>query len=275
MNQARSLVADRAGSFLQPLLDKFFAKDLTANDLLKSSGVASLAELTSQVKTRVWPDLPLTSANAVETAEGLLGRMTPWHMDTASGYTWDSTVHARKLPLAPGPGIDVKGPWELSRCHDLVTLGLAYRETADERFAEQVVATILDWIERNPPRMGVNWINAMEAGIRAVNWCWAFLLIRSSPFVDERFVEKFLISLATHATFIHTHLEFREASIDGRQARLNSNHYLCDLAGLLSIGRLFPELDLHKYADFAASEFRLELTRSEEASCRERVSSPV
>ena len=259
VNQAFSLASDRAGSLVQPVLDNLFAKDPTPDELLKSSGATSLTELTDRLKTRDWPDLPLDMPDAPEAAEGLLGRMSPWHIDFASGYVWDSTVHARKLPLAPGPGIDIKGPWELSRCHDLVTLGLAYRETADERFAAHAVATILDWIEKNPPRTGVNWMSAMEAGIRAVNWCWAFALIRPSATVDERFSEKLLLSLSTHATFIHANLEFREASIAGRKARLNSNHYLCDLAGLLSIGMLFPELGLQKHAAFAASEFKKEL----------------
>ncbi len=259
LNQARSLASTRIAAVLLPAYDKVFSADLTVEELLHRAGASTLSGLTGRLKAREWPRLPLLLPNAPAAAEGLIGVRMDWHADPKSGYRWDKRLHSARIPIDPGTGVDIKGPWELSRCHDLVTLGLAYRETEDERFSNEVIARILDWIEENPFRRGVNWVSPMEAGIRAVNWCWAFALVRTSSAVNEAFAGAFLKSLHTHATYVRSNLEFRQAWKEGRKVRLNSNHYLCDLAGLLSIGMLFPELALEEHASFAARELKVEL----------------
>lgn len=257
LNQARSLVSVRVRTALQPAYDRIFHRELSTEELLRRAGFASAREMTSHLKSRPWPAIPLERGRS-ETALTVRTAKMPWHSDTKTGYTWDR-VHYRRVPLSPAPGVDIKVPWEMSRCHNLVALGLDYRQCGDDRYAREVVAQLTDWIKENPVPYGVNWVSPMEAGIRAVNWCWAFELVRRSEVVRESFVVEFLKSLHTHATFIRSNLEYREAWIGGRRMRLNSNHYLCDLAGLLSIGLLFPELELQEYSEFAARELEIEL----------------
>jgi hypothetical protein len=183
----------------------------------------------------------------------------PWHMDFKSGFSWNPETYYKRVRYGDRPGVDIKTAWELSRFQHAITLGQAYRLSKNEACAEEFVRQVLDWIDRNPCAFGVNWSCAMEVGIRAVNWIWAFYLLKDSPAIDEVFLPKFLTSLYNHARFICENLEYREVWIDGRRRRLNSNHYLSDLVGLLYVAMLFPEFKMEKEAVFAASELQTEL----------------
>src|SRR5687768_16789158 len=79
-----------------------------------------------------------------------VGEQLPWHTDFKTGREW---------PLQYSPDIEfseldrptyVKVPWELSRCQHFPLLGQAYWLTGDERYAQEYVAEISDWIARNP-----------------------------------------------------------------------------------------------------------------------------
>ena len=257
LNQARSLAAGRARAALQPMYDRWFRSDPSKEDVLKQSGFGSAAELAHALKTRQWPELLWRSDGVTGEADQV--SLRSWHTDFNSGYVWDSSTHYSRVPLSPSPGADIRMVWEWSRCHQFVILGQAYRLTKNERYAQQFTTQLLDWIRQNPCRYGVNWASPMEAGIRAINWLWAFSLMRTSAAVDDNFVLEFLTSMNTHAEFIRSNLEYREAYVHGRRRRLNSNHYLCDLAGLLSIGLLVPELRLAGDSEFAERELEIEL----------------
>jgi hypothetical protein len=109
-----------------------------------------------------------------------LGASLPWHTDFKTGRDW---------PLQYSPDIeyaeldrptDVKVPWELSRCQHFTTLGQAYWLTADERYAQEFVSEVEDWIARNPWGRGVNWACAMDVALRAVSWIWGFYFMSAS-----------------------------------------------------------------------------------------------
>jgi Heparinase II/III-like protein/Heparinase II/III N-terminus len=183
----------------------------------------------------------------------------PWQVDIKSGITWDRRTYYKDIKYGHVRGLDVKVPWELSRFHHLIVIGQAYHLTSREDYAVEFRRQLNDWIVTNPCRFGVNWSCTMEVGIRAVNWIWAFHFFLQSPQVDGAFLLKFLTALHNHATFIFHNLEFREAWVKGTRRRLNSNHYLGDLIGLLYISLLFPELKLTGYDKFAVRELETEL----------------
>jgi hypothetical protein len=186
------------------------------------------------------------------------GRL-PWNVDFKSGYAWDPATFYRDIRYGNVPGVDVKVPWELSRFQHLLPMGQAYYLTGDEKYPREFVRQVEDWIERNPYNHGVNWTCAMDVGIRAVNWIWAFHFFRKSTEVSDKFMQQFLLSLWSHARFIRLNLEFRKATVKGETRRLNSNHYLSDLIGLLYIALLFPELGLKKEVDFTRKELEIEI----------------
>ena len=225
---------------------------LTGHLDILGSGMRDLAAVKRQPVEVIGADGKITSS------ENITGYL-PWNVDFKSGIGWKSDVYYRDVKYGHLPGIDVKVPWELSRCHHLLRLGQAYRITGDERFTSEFIKQIDDWITANPCRFGVNWSCTMEVGIRVVNWIWAFHLFRISPQMDAAFLGRFLASLHAHVEFIRENLEYRETVIKGKRRRLNSNHYLANIVGLLYVALLFPELHLEKDRDFAIRELEIEL----------------
>lgn len=158
-----------------------------------------------------------------------------WHCDFKSGYRWRSDLYhtdVRHMEPLDAP-CDYKVPWELSRCHHLLTLGQAFFLTRDERFAETVRLHVEDWIRRNPYEFGINWVCAMDVAIRAVNWLWAYALLLDSKVLDREFRSLWLTSLIEHGRYILANDEW---------GPLVNNHYLANGAGLLYLGLLMSPL---------------------------------
>ena len=182
-----------------------------------------------------------------------LGPGIDWHRDPRADAPWPLT-HYTRVPLVIGRGADVRVVWELNRLQQLVTLGRAYLLTNDERYSEEFLLQLASWYEDNPPRFGVNWRMAMEAGIRAVNIIAALDMFRSSTAVSDQAVELILKTLLAHGRFIRTNLEF--------SYRTNSNHYLSDLIGLFAIGETLPEIrEARSWRDYSGPRLVKEMDR--------------
>jgi len=150
-------------------------------------------------------------------------------------------------------GSDIKVPWELSRFQHLPTLGKAYWLTGDEKYAEEFVSEINNWIESNPPQYGANWACTMDVAIRAVNWLWGLYFFEDSPQVTDDFLVDFLESLITHGRHIRGNLEKGWGGING-------NHYLSDIVGLVYLGVLFTEFkEAKKWREFGVGELVKEM----------------
>ena len=162
-----------------------------------------------------------------------LGPVIDWHCDPCSGQRWPLR-HYSQMPLIRGDGADVRVVWELNRLQHFTTLGRAYALTGDDGCTEEFLAQLASWNKANPPRFGPNWMNAMEAAIRAVNIIAALQMFSSSPKLTDEAIELILRMLIAHGSFIRANLEFTH--------RLASNHFLSDLIGLFAIGMIFPEL---------------------------------
>lgn len=157
-----------------------------------------------------------------------------WHRDLKTGEEWPARVWFRDTVLTPRAGSDVKMPWELSRCHHLPQLALAYRMRSDSRLVAEFRHQILDFIAQNPPRFGVNWFYAMDVGIRAANWIVAFdLFSEAGVSFDREFVEVLTRSLYEHGLHIWNYREWHPV--------IRGNHYLANLAGLIFIGARLNE----------------------------------
>jgi hypothetical protein len=134
-----------------------------------------------------------------------LGPEIDWHTDFKSGYRWPAAFYLDLEVTRLDDESDAKVPWELSRCHHLVALSRASRLFEDERYAAEMEHQLDSWITANPTGVGINWVNAMEVGLRAVNWVWA---VTTLP---------------------------RDRPLEGTPY-LRSNHFLSDILGLLALG---------------------------------------
>jgi len=161
-----------------------------------------------------------------------LGSRIDWHCDFKTGRRWPVTHFAAIEYNNLDEPSDVKVPWELSRGHQLVTLGRAWCLTGNEEYPREFAAQIESWLAENPTAMGVNWACTMDVAIRAVNWIWAAFLMRDAE-LPEAFWLRLLKALYQHGRFITNHLEYSD---------VNGNHYLADGAGLVYLGLLFRDL---------------------------------
>lgn len=236
----------RSDSFYREAVDRHFPEDK-----------ARILAAANQASERVFDLLGSGPVDLGKRAPA--GHVLPWHVDFKSGYAWDPNLFYRDIRYGNQPGVDVKVPWELSRCQHFPIMGQAYTLTSDEKYPQEFVAQVEDWIVQNRHNYGVNWLCAMDVGLRAVNWIWGFFFFRRSAALSDVFLERFLVSLYEHAAYIRDNLEFRRATVHGKEIRLNSNHYLSNLIGLLYISLLFPELNLGHDTEFARKELEIEL----------------
>lgn len=157
-----------------------------------------------------------------------------WHCDFKSNYQWDSSEYytpSWKYLDYMNNDIyaDVKVPWELSRFQHLVTLGKAYWYTNNEKYVNEFVNQINNWIENNPIEFGVNWVCTMDVAIRAVNWIWGYYFFQNSSKLTPEFKTNLFKSLFLHGRHIINNLEWES----------RNNHYLSNIVGLVYLGILF------------------------------------
>ncbi|HEX7294142.1 MAG TPA: alginate lyase family protein [Pyrinomonadaceae bacterium] len=172
-------------------------------------------------------------------------REIEWRRDPVSGFTSPLTYH-RDVQLIRADGSDARVLWELNRLAHLITLGQAYAVTRDEKFTNEFLSQLRSWTEQNPYGLGPNWHCAMEVALRAMNLLAAFELFRESPQITEQSLTQLLGLLDQHGTYIKNNLEFSYIA--------TSNHYFSDVAGLLWLGIMLPEL--HEAAEWRQFGYR-------------------
>jgi heparinase II/III-like protein len=183
-------------------------------------------------------------------ANQLITQNFDWNRDPRSGYLWPLDYH-RDIKLLRSDGSDVRVVWELNRLGHFITLGRAYILTRDAKYSSAFLKQLRSWNEANPYGRGPNWTCAMEVALRAVNLIAARELFRDSPQLDMQF----LLSLfQRHGNYIRRNLEFSYIA--------TSNHYLSDVAGLLWLGVMVPELrDAESWRKFGLKELLREMDK--------------
>jgi hypothetical protein len=157
-----------------------------------------------------------------------------WNLDPLSGFDWPLDHHAQ-IKLIRNEGSDVRVVWELNRMAHLITLGRAYALTDNQRFSTEFFRQLASWREQNPVGHGVNWNCAMEVALRAINLLAALEMFLPSPQMNETELAHLLRMFDQHGAHIRRNLEFSHIA--------TSNHYLCDVTGLLWLGLMLPEFE--------------------------------
>lgn len=161
------------------------------------------------------------------------GDPVDWHLDPISGRRAPRVHWSQLNILDPVSGGDPKVVWELNRHQWLVRLGQAYRLTKDERYAEAFVTYVGEWMQANPPGIGVNWASSLEVALRLISWCWAlFLFLRANTLSPRMFLD-LLEGIWTHASHVERYLSYFFAP---------NTHLTGEALGLFYAGVAFPEL---------------------------------
>lgn len=236
--------------------NRFFFSPLEANDFLTSirASYPNAEKLMVEAADRACNHV----FDLLGSGPKFLGEEIDWHIDFKTGHMFDpDQFHADARYPAPFPGgYDIKVPWELSRCQHFVCLGQAYWFTGNEKYAQEFVEQILNWIHQNPPLLGVNWACTMDVAIRVVNWLWAYHYFLESPTLDDDFKVSFYKSLLSHGRYIFRNLERYVTS----RGTLTSNHYLSNLLGLIYLGFLLPEFkEAKKWREFGLHAIEKEM----------------
>jgi uncharacterized heparinase superfamily protein len=181
-----------------------------------------------------------------------LGDDIQWNLDFKSGYRWPPSFYQDVEVTRLTDASDAKVPWELSRCHHLLTLARAAVLFEDSDYAEELERELESWLADNPTGYGINWANPMEVALRAVNWVWAIATLETWRKLDPALRPRVTASLQSHGRHLAANLE--------GTPYLRSNHYLSNLLGLLVLGTsLENDPEAERWRRLAASALEKEI----------------
>jgi hypothetical protein len=162
-----------------------------------------------------------------------LGDPIDWNRDHESGAptprAFAASIDYRDVRIAG----DAKVVWEPARHHQLIVLGRAYRASGDARYAREVVAQAASWLDQCPFGTGMHWRSPLELAIRAINWVWAFDLIRPAGALHGAAAARLLNALHLHVWDI--------ARKYSRGSSAN-NHLIGEAAGVFIASTCLPGL---------------------------------
>lgn len=160
-----------------------------------------------------------------------LGTEIDWNCDPVAGYRWPALA-ARRVNHRTASG-DPKWIWELNRLQHLPLLTQAWLFTGDDRFAEAALDQIDSWMDQNPVGTGIAWRGAFEAAIRGMSVAVAAQGLRTASSMTATRYRRIVRMLDASARYCWS----------GRSLHSSANNHLVgELAGLISLGLLQPEL---------------------------------
>lgn len=160
-----------------------------------------------------------------------LSRPVDWHRDPISKVCWPR-VPSNKIDHRVAGG-DAKWIWELNRLQHLPLLAEAWLFTGDDRYSSTAFEHLDGWIDQNPPGHGIAWRGAFEPGLRSISIAVALQGLRDAPELTVDRYQRIAQLLAVSAERC-----WQERS---RYSSAN-NHLIGEMAGLATIGMLFPDL---------------------------------
>jgi hypothetical protein len=158
-----------------------------------------------------------------------------WHLDPVHERTTPMVFWSQVPYLDPACG-DHKALGELHRHQHWLTLGRAYWLTGDHRYRDRFVAELADWLEANPPLMGVNWASMLELAFRSISWVWAIQFFAgdapdATP--DSPWLIDLLVALDRQLTHVERNLSHYFSP---------NTHLLGEALALYVTGCVLPEL---------------------------------
>jgi hypothetical protein len=160
------------------------------------------------------------------------GQPPDWHLEPVAGLRSPRLHWSRIEYLNAGVAGDKKIIWELNRHQYFATLGRAYWQTGDERYAASFVSHLESWMDENPPKYGINWSSSLEVSFRAISWLWAFHFFKDSPALSPALFMRALKYLYLHGRHLETYLSTYFSP---------NTHLTGEALGLYYLGMLLPE----------------------------------
>lgn len=149
-----------------------------------------------------------------------------------SGRSWPADRYCFDIAYrhaGPDRHGDIKFTWELNRLTYLQPVAAHAFLSGDVRARGLCIGHLSNWLDRNPPFLGVNWASGIELAMRCVSLVVVLSLLdpRTLP-ADLR--RRLAESLAAHGFWL--------SRFPSRHSSAN-NHLVAELAGLFLLGTLF------------------------------------
>ena len=160
------------------------------------------------------------------------GSAIDWHLEPISGKRSPLVHWSRLNYLDPQITGDKKITWELNRHQYFVTLGQAYWLSGDERFAEVFAKHISAWMDKNPPKLGINWASSLEIAFRSISWLWALYFFKNCNMLTASLFVRMLQFLYLNALHLETYLSTYFSP---------NTHLTGEALGLFYLGSVLPQ----------------------------------
>ncbi|KAA3613243.1 MAG: hypothetical protein D8M58_13130 [Calditrichaeota bacterium] len=155
----------------------------------------------------------------------------PWQSDPVSLNPYPQGFYRNINIFTNENAGDIKHVWEVNRLQYLIELSKAYYLSDEEKYKNKFDALILDWVEKNPYKMGVAWASALEVGVRATALVWALHFYMAGSKQDVNVVKNIIKLLYLCGTYLSENLSIYFSPY---------NHLIGETAGLFMVGYLFP-----------------------------------
>jgi Heparinase II/III-like protein/Heparinase II/III N-terminus len=169
-----------------------------------------------------------------------------WQIDFKSGARFNAGTHQSKLQYGVISGVDAKVSADLGRLYQLIPLAKAYHIFNDEKYKNELLAELIDFMAYNPPEYGAAWRANMNVAIRAANIV-AALDILGWDELDADISEIINENLAAHGKYIFANLEYPEE-------HFHPNHFIANLTGLLMVACSTANKEWFEYSMETLSE---------------------
>ncbi|HVF50403.1 MAG TPA: alginate lyase family protein, partial [Pyrinomonadaceae bacterium] len=160
------------------------------------------------------------------------GQPPDWHLEPVAQKRTPLEHWSRINYLDASVAGDKKIIWELNRQQYFMTLGRAYWQTADERYARTFAAHLQSWMDGNPPKLGINWASSLEVAFRSIAWLWSLYFFRESAHLTPSLFARTLKFLYLNARHLETYLSTYFSP---------NTHLTGEALGLYYLGTLLPE----------------------------------
>ena len=161
-----------------------------------------------------------------------LGQPPKWHRNLLTGVQLSAVGHW--LEQSDAGGDDIKGVWEASRFSWVFPLVRAWVLDGEARHVELFWKLVEDWLAKNPPNAGPNWMCGQEASLRLIAFAFGLQAFRD------------------HSATTDAHLQLAARLADATGRRIEShfayavsqqnNHGISEAVGLYTIGLFWPQL---------------------------------
>jgi hypothetical protein len=155
-----------------------------------------------------------------------------WHLDPVSGRLWPSDRYCFAIEYRHTADYgDVKYVWEVNRLQHIQTVAALAKATANQELADFAAAEIMDWIEANPPYLGINWTSGIELALRAVSVLTATRMLGPDAFSDR--------ARSAIRAFLAASAEWLQRYPSGFSSA--NNHLVAEAVGLFVIGAAYAD----------------------------------